>query len=189
MLFPSLLCHSTFTSSSLSWPQPWRFPGLISSTFLTLWWKPVSLYTQPPIMCWCTCSYWRKSRTFRPGQSSPGWTLFPAWTIISSCLLTNSWVMSQVETDFPAGHPFQAHFKGPHTTAEETPSLFCICFTLHWWSYRNSIYFLKLLTDKELSIKSSQPGDDLTWSQSMAVGNHLWATGFSLELPSRICIA
>ena len=28
LFFPSLLCHSTFTPSALSWPQPWKFPGL-----------------------------------------------------------------------------------------------------------------------------------------------------------------
>lgn len=38
--------------------------------------------------------------------------------------------MARVETDFPAGHPFQAPFKGLHTTAAETPSLFFSCFML-----------------------------------------------------------
>ena len=28
LFFPSLLCHSTFIPSALSWPQPWKFPGL-----------------------------------------------------------------------------------------------------------------------------------------------------------------
>lgn len=189
MVTPNVLSlsplSSYFISSSLPWSQPWKFPGLISSTSHTWVKSTISVSDRLPIMCWYTRPYWRTSRIFRPGQGSLGGPRSPAWTLTATCPFTNSREMTQVETDFPAGHAFQVPFESPHTTEAEAPSLLFFSF-LPGSEEATQFNLFPETADGQITFIYIKPAKGwLTgvWKQGCRLSS--WARAFSPELASR----